>query len=73
MIQRAWAWLRRKAEREGSTTAQVEELLQQSEDKLHEAEMEAQEAEELTSSLREMRVQNGFRERMVLKIQGGLR
>jgi hypothetical protein len=73
MIQRAWAWLRGKAAREGATTDEADELLRQSENKLQEAQVEAVEARELTDSLHEMRVQNGFRERMVLKIQGGLR
>lgn len=73
MIRRAWAWLRGGREREGSTTAEVDEMLRQSEDKLHEAEIEAVEAEALTASLQEMRVRNQFRERMVLKIQGGMR
>lgn len=73
MIRRAWWWLRRKSDREGSTTAEVEELLRKSENTLHAAEAEAQEAEELTSALQEMRSRNQFRERMVLMIQGGIR
>jgi hypothetical protein len=74
MIQRAWKWLRGKTSREGATTTtEADELLRQSEDKLQHAENVAAEAQELTASLHQMRVENGFRERMVLKIQGGLR
>ena len=73
MMRRVYEWLKAKKQTEGSTTAQVDELLRQSEDKMHEAEVEAKEAQELSVSLREMRAANGFRERMVLKIQGGVR
>lgn len=73
MIRRLRVWLRRDRAREGSTTDEVQMLLKDSEAKMHEAEAEAEEAEELTASLREMRVRNQFKERMVLKIQGGLR
>lgn len=75
MIRRVWAWLRdlrKEGGREGSTTPEVDMMLQESEVKMHEAEIEAMEAEALTQSLRQMRVENRFRERMVLKIQGGI-
>jgi len=73
MIREAWAWLWGNGEREGSTTAEVEDLLKESESKLHEAQVEAVEAEALTESLKQMRVKNQFRERNGLKIQGGVR
>lgn len=73
MIRRVRDWLRGRAAREGVTTAEAQELLKKSEETLHAAEKEAQEAQALAESLHAMRVQNQFKERMVLKIQGGLR
>lgn len=73
MIRQLWDRLCGRKDNPPSTTDQVNELLKKSEDMKHEAEIEAVEAEQLTASLQEMRVQNRFKERMVLKIQGGLR
>ena len=73
MIRGVWKWLRKRLDDDDNKTAAIEELLKKSEEQMHKAEAEAEEAEQLTASLRELQVQNGFRERMVLKIQGGLR
>lgn len=72
-VRGVWKWLKNRLDDDDTKTNEVQALLEKSEVQMHQAEQEAEEAQEVAESLRALRVQNQFRERMVLKIQGGLR